>query len=328
MTTDRDWFDDLLRDLESEDGETRRLALKNLGERAGSLGAEEKATAAELVQELLSSDTWQPVKMWAAWILGVLRQRTAFPQLVSALSDENRDVRCHAALALGRLRDQRAVAVLEKFISEETDSLTRRYGVRALGHFVRMPQHQDAREALLRVAEDESTPPAVRQEAHEELTRDSGPPGADHITVQMTMLDDITPDENGPPTPEKTPDTVVRRELRVTSVPPRDRRAKEAHKERVGAICQICGEPPFETRGGGEFCEVHHIVPLKSGGPDGAPNLLAVCPNCHKKLHYARSVKYEPDPRDERARSVTINGVVFDIDWRDRTSSAQDTNPQ
>ena len=326
MSTDRDWYDDLVRDLKSQDGETRRLALKNLGERSGSLGAEEKATVAELVQELLSSDNWQPVKMWAAWILGLLRQPSAFPQLVSALTDENRDVRCHAALALGKLRDERAVAALEKFIAEETDSLTSSYGIRALGHFARVPQRQDARDALLSLRNDESTPPELRGVADEQLTGDTARMDADHVSVQMTMLDDITPGESPPP--NWPPDGVVRRELRVTTVPPRDRRAKEAHKKSMKAICQICGEPPFEARGGGGFCEVHHIVPLRSGGPDGPPNLLAVCPNCHKKLHYARSVKYEPDPREKRARSVTINGVAFDIDWRDRTSRAQDTNPQ
>lgn len=315
MAMDENWSEDLLSDLQASDGETRRLALKNLGERAGSLGREEKVAATDLVRELLSSDKWQPVKMWAAWVLGVLRQPSAFPQLVSALSDENRDVRCHAALALGRLRDERAVPALEDFISGETDSLTRRYAVRALGHFVRLPQYENVRETLMRVANDEGTPPAVRREAQEQLTGGTDTPTADHTNVQMTLLDEL-PSPEGTEPPAWPPDMVVMREMRVTSVPQRDRRVKEQYKERVGGTCQICGEPPFEQRGGGEFCEVHHIVPLKNGGPDGPPNLLALCPNCHKKLHYARSVAYDPDPRLEQARSVTINGTTFEIDWR------------
>jgi 5-methylcytosine-specific restriction endonuclease McrA len=40
---------------------------------------------------------------------------------------------------------------------------------------------------------------------------------------------------------------------------------------------------PDNTR----YIEVHHIVPLGEGGEDSICNTAAVCPNCHKVLHFA-----------------------------------------
>lgn len=34
-----------------------------------------------------------------------------------------------------------------------------------------------------------------------------------------------------------------------------------------------------------ERIELHHIVPLKSGGTNDPDNIISVCYNCHKKLH-------------------------------------------
>ncbi|TDA69847.1 HNH endonuclease signature motif containing protein, partial [Halomonas marinisediminis] len=35
------------------------------------------------------------------------------------------------------------------------------------------------------------------------------------------------------------------------------------------------------------FLEVHHLIRLKDGGPDTVENCAALCPNCHRKLHYS-----------------------------------------
>jgi hypothetical protein len=34
------------------------------------------------------------------------------------------------------------------------------------------------------------------------------------------------------------------------------------------------------------FLEVHHVVNLKDGGDDTPDNVIALCPNCHRKRHY------------------------------------------
>jgi HNH endonuclease len=51
----------------------------------------------------------------------------------------------------------------------------------------------------------------------------------------------------------------------------------------AGGICAECGGPaPFKTRAGQPYLEVHHRVPLASGGSDTE----AICPNCHREKHY------------------------------------------
>jgi 5-methylcytosine-specific restriction endonuclease McrA len=49
--------------------------------------------------------------------------------------------------------------------------------------------------------------------------------------------------------------------------------------------CDLCQEPaPFRTRRG-PYLECHHIQPLAKGGPDTIENTVALCPNCHRKMH-------------------------------------------
>jgi len=56
--------------------------------------------------------------------------------------------------------------------------------------------------------------------------------------------------------------------------------------KRAGGICQLCDGPaPFNKRGGEPFLEVHHIKQLAKGGEDTLRNAVALCPNCHRKIH-------------------------------------------
>ena len=36
------------------------------------------------------------------------------------------------------------------------------------------------------------------------------------------------------------------------------------------------------------YLEVHHVTPLAENGPDTPQNAVAVCPTCHRALHYAK----------------------------------------
>jgi 5-methylcytosine-specific restriction protein A len=52
--------------------------------------------------------------------------------------------------------------------------------------------------------------------------------------------------------------------------------------------CESCGtDAPFSKDDGQPFLEVHHVVQLADGGPDIVENAVALCPNCHRALHYA-----------------------------------------
>jgi 5-methylcytosine-specific restriction enzyme A len=53
-------------------------------------------------------------------------------------------------------------------------------------------------------------------------------------------------------------------------------------------ICESCNEPaPFSKSDGDFYLEVHHLRRLADNGSDTITNAVAVCPNCHRRLHYA-----------------------------------------
>ncbi len=60
----------------------------------------------------------------------------------------------------------------------------------------------------------------------------------------------------------------------------------ELAKRKAGGICQLCAEPaPFSDKKGSPYLETHHIDWLSKGGEDIIENTVALCPNCHRKMH-------------------------------------------
>lgn len=57
-------------------------------------------------------------------------------------------------------------------------------------------------------------------------------------------------------------------------------------KKRANGVCQYCGQPaPFIDNTGTPYLEVHHVIWLSRGGEDSTANTVALCPNCHKRMH-------------------------------------------
>jgi 5-methylcytosine-specific restriction protein A len=54
--------------------------------------------------------------------------------------------------------------------------------------------------------------------------------------------------------------------------------------------CEECQKPApfFRKSDGSPYLEVHHKVQLSQGGMDTIGNVLALCPNCHRKLHFGQ----------------------------------------
>ncbi len=62
--------------------------------------------------------------------------------------------------------------------------------------------------------------------------------------------------------------------------------------------CECCGETTFITAAGEPYVEFHHLIPFKlAGGPDHYLNLFALCPNCHRKIHFLGAEAKEPEYR-------------------------------
>lgn len=60
----------------------------------------------------------------------------------------------------------------------------------------------------------------------------------------------------------------------------------EYTKERAKGVCDLCGkEAPFKDKNGRPYLESHHVITLAENGPDAIYNTVAICPNCHRKIH-------------------------------------------
>jgi 5-methylcytosine-specific restriction protein A len=65
----------------------------------------------------------------------------------------------------------------------------------------------------------------------------------------------------------------------------RNEAVAEYVKRAANGICGLCLEPaPFETMEG-PYLECHHVEHLAEGGPDTIENAIALCPNCHRRMH-------------------------------------------
>lgn len=58
--------------------------------------------------------------------------------------------------------------------------------------------------------------------------------------------------------------------------------------KRANGRCEYCGCEGFITNAGGQYLETHHIVPLSEGGEDTEQNVIALCPNDHRRAHYEK----------------------------------------
>jgi 5-methylcytosine-specific restriction protein A len=56
---------------------------------------------------------------------------------------------------------------------------------------------------------------------------------------------------------------------------------------RADGTCESCNRSaPFQMTDGSPYLEPHHIRRLSDGGPDDPRFVGAICPNCHREIHY------------------------------------------
>jgi len=85
---------------------------------------------------------------------------------------------------------------------------------------------------------------------------------------------------------EQNESEIVSSRKTTTDVFIRDAFVAEYAKRRAGGICQLCEQKaPFENKAGLPYLECHHIDWISNGGSDTIENTVALCPNCHKKMH-------------------------------------------
>ena len=61
--------------------------------------------------------------------------------------------------------------------------------------------------------------------------------------------------------------------------------------QRANGVCEKCNQdaPFIRKKDSTLYLEVHHKILLADGGEDSIENAIAVCPNCHRELHFGCS---------------------------------------
>ena len=69
----------------------------------------------------------------------------------------------------------------------------------------------------------------------------------------------------------------------------RDASVKAWVLQRAKGKCECCEcDAPFTDSSGKPYLEVHHVRQLADGGSDRISNAVAICPNCHREIHYGQ----------------------------------------
>lgn len=60
--------------------------------------------------------------------------------------------------------------------------------------------------------------------------------------------------------------------------------------DRADGKCEVCHAPaPFRRASNNTpYLEIHHNKPISSDNVESSDNIIALCPNCHRKLHYGK----------------------------------------
>ncbi|MGA2698183.1 MAG: HNH endonuclease [Methanoregula sp.] len=76
------------------------------------------------------------------------------------------------------------------------------------------------------------------------------------------------------------------RKIIMHQIRQRNPNVAEYAKRRAKGKCQLCNlSAPFNNKFGLPYLETHHIDWLSKDGLDAVENTVALCPNCHKKMH-------------------------------------------
>lgn len=69
----------------------------------------------------------------------------------------------------------------------------------------------------------------------------------------------------------------------------RSQTVKDYVLTRSGGNCELCGHAaPFIRKDGSPYLEPHHINRLSDGGLDHPKFVAAICPTCHREIHYGK----------------------------------------
>ncbi|MCX8282457.1 HNH endonuclease [Phyllobacterium sp. 0TCS1.6C] len=123
----------------------------------------------------------------------------------------------------------------------------------------------------------------------------------DAIVFELRPIENVAEvvEEESPKTAAAEPDLAALRALAMaaanespgktqttSSVFERSRHVRDYVVARAKGHCEGCRAPaPFLRASGVPYLEPHHIRRLTDGGPDDPRHVIALCPNCHRRVH-------------------------------------------
>lgn len=112
--------------------------------------------------------------------------------------------------------------------------------------------------------------------------RKSVPVAAFEIVAREEAKKKNLPKPAGNRSPKATPSEVTQFQ--------RDATVKAWVLQQANGQCENCNSPaPFNGSDGLPYLEVHHVRQLADNGSDTVTNAVALCPNCHRELHYGEN---------------------------------------
>ena len=118
------------------------------------------------------------------------------------------------------------------------------------------------------------------------IEKPTADPGELETRVASALVDLNTAGTSAPP---PKGNTTLERATSSVSRFPRDPNVIAWVLVQAAGNCELCcSSAPFTRDNGEPFLEVHHVKRLADGGPDTTDNAVALCPNCHRHLHYGK----------------------------------------
>jgi len=123
----------------------------------------------------------------------------------------------------------------------------------------------------------------IEQLIYEAVGQQANPVVAFEIAVREDMKKD-GPTPSGSRTPKASTSAVTQFQ--------RDSAVKAWVLKNAKGKCECCDQAaPFHGADGFPYLEVHHIRQLADKGSDTVTNAIALCPNCHREMHYGSGMK-------------------------------------
>lgn len=146
------------------------------------------------------------------------------------------------------------------------------------------PSRDDGEESAVLVADLESSEFLIQLEAFVDAVHRFKAAGKADNPARMSDAELIQKAAKAPKKPKSY--------TRASVVYERHRYVAEYAKRRAAGKCELCRmSAPFTNASNEPFLESHHIVWLAHGGPDSIDNTVALCPNCHRKMHVVNDAK-------------------------------------